>query len=89
VALFSEACFTLAIPNRTFAPEGEAPKLAEATPEELKEYVELISAPDHTKPEFDAFMAAWRESIYFSKESQLETMSTTQFRAIFERLIEG
>ena len=86
MALFSEACFTLAIPNRTFAPEGEAPKLAEATPEELKEYVELISAPDHTKPEFDAFMAAW---IDFSKESQLETMSTTQFRAIFERLIEG
>lgn len=73
--------------DRVSAEMREPSTPSDVTPKVLKEYVELISDMDHTKPEFAAFMTAWSGSINFVKGSKLEAMPATQFLAILERLV--
>ena len=53
---------------------------------DLQQYVELILEPEHLKPEFEAFMAAWSGAIEFAACSPLKSMPASEFTSIFARL---
>jgi hypothetical protein len=55
--------------------------------DDLREYVNLIVEPAHTKVEHQAFMAAWDGSIEFASDTRLVSMPLSEFVTISQQLI--